>query len=125
MNVDVIDEPLLEFGYGATHVEQRAGIAAHGPADIGMDGRRDAVRVGLVGAPQAIEDVETYLVGCAQGVPGKETELRTLFPDFPGCSSATGFRAQLHFPRDGRRALSAKAQQSIREAVNDRDKISA
>ena len=36
MKLNVLAEPLLEFGYGATHVEQRAGLAAHGPADLAM-----------------------------------------------------------------------------------------
>src|ERR1039458_677362 len=97
MEVSVIDEPALEFGYSATHVEQRAGLVMHGPADIEMDGRCDQIRVGLVGAATAVEDVRSYLRACSGGISGKHTELIELFPEFPGCDMSTTFHCQLTF----------------------------
>ena len=49
MQAEVLDEPQLEFGGGARHIDPRFGIAAHGPADLDVPGAPTAIRLGLVG----------------------------------------------------------------------------
>lgn len=125
MEIDVLDEPLLEFGYSGTHQEQRAGIVAHGPADVEMEGRTDAIRLGVVGEVAAVEEVQNYLEDCARGVDGKPTDLPELFPEFPGCTMKTGFRAKLKFSKDAKRPISRKRLRPVADATTDAEKIRA
>jgi hypothetical protein len=123
IDVSVLDEPLLEFGYSATHPEQRAGIIAHGPADIEMEGRCERIRLGLVGEVKAVEEVQGYLKTCAGGVDAKTSELRELFPEFPGCRSKVGFCARVAFPKNARRAMSHSLLKSLAGAADDQERI--
>lgn len=126
MEVHVVPEPLLEFGFGAVHQEHRPGITQHGPADLEMDQRRDTIRVGLVGISKDIADVETYLVDCCRnGQPGKRSDLAHLFPAFPGCDRTSGFRARLRFPADGKRPLSRRMLKPLTDATTDADRLKA
>ncbi len=125
IEINVLDEPLLEFGYSGTHQEQRAGILAHGPADIEMEGRCEQIRIGLVGEVNAITEVEGYLKACSQGVDGKATELGELFPEFPGCKPKTGFRAKLTFAKQAKRAMSRSLLSRLSAATTESDKVGA
>jgi hypothetical protein len=125
IQVTILDEPRLEFGNGGLHQEQRAGIIAHGPADIGIEGRTAAIKVGLVGDGRALGELREYLESAATGVEGKETDLVELFPEFPGCSSAAGFRAELEFSPATTRAIGRRELQSISVAADDSSKIAA
>jgi hypothetical protein len=125
MLVDVLDEPLLEFGYAGTHQEQRAGLALYGPADVEMPGRCDTIRLGLVGDATAVEDVRSYLTACAKGVDAKVTDLVELFPEFPGCSAKTGFRARLVFSKQATRAMGRELLRPIADADSEAAKIVA
>ncbi len=125
IDVSVIEEPLLEFGYSATHPEQRAGIIAHGPADIEMEGRCERIRVGLVGEVKAVEEVQDYLKACAGGVNAKTSELRELFPEFPGCRAKVGFCARLAFPKHAKRAMSRSLLRGLAAAEGDDERIRA
>jgi hypothetical protein len=125
IHAEVLPEPLLEFGFGATHQEQRAGIVQHGPADIEMPDRCDTIRVGLVGQARDIAEVEQYLTGCTRGLAAKPSDLRHLFPEFPGCTKATGFRAKLKFPSAGKRPMSRALLKPLHDAETDADKLKA
>lgn len=65
IHMEVLDEPMLEFGNAGLHQEQRAGIIAHGPADVGIEGRCEAIRVGLVGDGRALGELRGYLESAA------------------------------------------------------------
>lgn len=119
IDLQVLDEPLLEFGYAGTHQEQRAGVAAHGPADIDMEGRCDTIRVGLVGDADAVSQLRAYLQDCARGVPAKNTTLWELFPEFPGCNEDEGFHARLSFPEAGAAVLGRRELSAIADAPDD------
>ena len=82
MEISVIEEPQLEFGYSGIHQEQRAGLVLHGPADIEMEGRCDQISVGLVGAGTVVDDLRSYLTACTKGIAAKDTEFIELFPEF-------------------------------------------
>ena len=125
MDLTVLDEPLIEFGYGGTHPEQRAGLTSHGPADMEMDGRKSSVRIGVVGPGQSVEEIERYLKACARGLVPKDGAHSALFPDFPGCSPNTGFRTRLTFPKAGKRTISTAATRALRDATTDADRLKA
>jgi hypothetical protein len=123
IQLSVLAEPQLEFGNGGLHQEQRAGIIAHGPADVGMEGRTAQIRVGLVGDGKVLGELREYLEKSAQGVDGKETDLVQLFPAFPGCTATSGFRAELGFSTAATRALGRREVKSIAAAPDDTGKI--
>ena len=121
----MIDEPVLEFGYSGTHIEQRAGLVMHGPADIEMDGRCERIRVGLVGAAAAVEEVRSYLEACCKGISAKDTDLIELFPEFPGCDRTTTFRCRLIFSRSQTRSIGTTGLATILDAETDDGRIRA
>jgi len=123
IRVRVLDEPMMEFGYSGTHQEQRAGLAEYGPADVEMLGRADTIRLGSVGAAAQIAELQEYLRTCAKGVDAKETQLVTLFPEFPGTTSRRGFHCRLAFPAGSQRAVSPQQFKVIRAAEGDDNKI--
>lgn len=125
IRVSVLDEPLMEFGFSGTHQEQRAGLAEHGPADVEMPDRRSSVRIGTVGTGRLLAELEEYLKNCARGVDRKESQLVTLFPDFPGCTPRRGFQSKLTFPAAGRRAFARGALKPIADGDSDEAKIRA
>jgi hypothetical protein len=49
MRIEILDEPQLEFGGARRHVDPRFGIAAYGPADLGLDSASARIRLGLGG----------------------------------------------------------------------------
>jgi hypothetical protein len=125
MEILVIDEPLLEFGYSGTHVEQRAGLVMHGPADVEMIGRCEQIRVGLVGPAAGVAEVRSYLEACCKGISAKDSDLIELFPEFPGCDRRTTFRCRLTFAKTLTRAIGSTALSSILAADSDEQRIRA
>jgi hypothetical protein len=125
IHMEVLDEPMLEFGNAGLHQEQRAGIIAHGPADVGIEGRCEAIRVGLVGDGRALGELRGYLESAASGLEAKETDLTQLFPEFPGCTATAGFRAPLVFSDASTRAMGRKELACISDAATPAEKIKA
>ena len=74
---------MLEFGNAGLHQEQRAGIIAHGPADVGIEGRCEAIRVGLVGDGRALGELRGYLESAASGLEGQGNGSDPAFPGIP------------------------------------------
>ena len=68
-----------------------------------------------------IAEIEAYLGESARGVAAKPSDLRHLFPEFPGCNRTTGFRARLKFPADAvfhrKQAEEPKNATVLREAL--------
>lgn len=126
IEVGFIDEPDLEFGYSGPHIEQRAGLSLHGPADIEFPGRREQISVGMVGRTRDLDELQAWLERCAEGVPARsDTHLDTLFPAFPGLSDDRTFRAELVFPFEGRKELSRTELGGIADAEGDAARIEA
>ena len=124
MRVTVLDEPDLEFGSAGRHIEQRAGVDLHGPADVAMDHRQAEIRVGVVGAIRHVDEVVEWLKSTSsRGVPGKDSRLATLYPAFPGCTPSLGFLAQLSLPKEARRPLTRARLSAITSASTDLERL--
>jgi hypothetical protein len=126
VKVAYLPEPDLEFGYGGRHQEQRAGLMLHGPADIDFASRPSTLRVGLIGQAKALDELQAWLTGCADGVEGRaDTALTTLFPAFPGLGGDATFRAELNFTQEARRELSRGQLRGLDDVANDADAVIA
>lgn len=123
ISATVLEEPVLEFGYSGRHIEQRAGVIEHGPADVEMDGRKTAIQVGVVAPSELLAEIPAYVERCAQGLPAKASRLTTLYPPFPGCSADRGFLCEIVCPMPARRGLSRAALKPIRDAQTESDKV--
>ncbi|TFE25096.1 hypothetical protein E0F15_20450 [Frankia sp. B2] len=90
MNLDILDEPHLEFGGGNRHIDPRFGIATYGPADLGLDDAPTNIRLGLVGPRDQLDGLRRWIERCRQPITAKEAKYPHLFPAFPGCDSDVG-----------------------------------
>jgi hypothetical protein len=87
MKTILLQEPELEFGTGR-HVDIRFGLMGYGPVDF-QDSPARRVRAGIVGTPESIEGVATWIARCREEIPCRESNHPYLFPKFPGCSAET------------------------------------
>ena len=93
MVISYISEPNLEFGGGGLHPDIRFGLMDFGPQDLGQARRPEKIRIGIVGSPESIEGATTWLERCREGIPGKESSKKNLFPAFPGFNESVCFRS--------------------------------
>lgn len=122
----VLDEPELGFGTTGTHVEQRRGVEAYGPADVAMEGRRSEIRLGIVGPPNLAEELAGWITKTAKsGARAKDDPPTELFPAFPGCSTTTGFLSAVKVPKDVWRPLTAKRLAPIKNAATEAGRVEA
>lgn len=88
-----LDEPLLCFGDGQTHIDPKHGILQFGPKSYKPAKRHPAqVRVGLIGSAETINSAQQWLIKSQAGVAGNEKH-----PDFPGFQRDRGFFSDLVF----------------------------
>jgi len=125
ISATVIPEPDLEFGWAGRQVEQRRGLMLHGPADVGMEGRKDELRVGVVGPAAYVDELVDWLKACSKGVTRKASRFEDLFPPFPGCSPSLGFLTALKLPKGGQRRLTKQRLRPILAASSDVGRIDA
>ena len=99
MKARVLREPELEFRAGNRHIDPRYGIAVHGPADADAPSAPHSIPVGLVGPPQAVESLRSWLERCRSPIDAKEAKpgQENLYLPFPGFSMETNFGAELVF----------------------------
>ena len=88
-NTAVLEEPLLEFGDGGTHVDPRAGLMDFGPLQAAAG---DIVRIGVIGTSETVEGFSNFIEVCKIGIPAKKSPLTNLFPPFPGIGNQNPFR---------------------------------
>lgn len=105
MKVELLPEPTLEFGYGGTHIDIRAGLTRYGPFDQPQAAAPKQIRLGLVGTAQSVDGVAGWLERCREGVFAKQSRQPNLFPAFPGCGPEMGLRASLILSSDLRREI--------------------
>jgi hypothetical protein len=86
-----IDEPELEFGTGARHIDTRHGLIEHGALDRGLGSAPKEVRVGVVGAAADIEMLRQWIEACRAGIGAKDSHRTTLFVEFPGFGDGKPF----------------------------------
>ena len=84
MKAMFIDEPELEFGGGGRHIDVRHGLIQHGPLDRGQPAAPQVVRLGLIGEQKSIEAFTDWAGRCRDGVEGKSSPHRSMYPRFPG-----------------------------------------
>ncbi|MEH0933159.1 argonaute/piwi family protein [Micromonospora sp. CPCC 205558] len=109
MQIDVLNEPELEFGGGGRHVDPRFGIAAYGPADLGLDGAPTTMRLGLVGPRDHLDGLRRWIDRCRQPIDAKDARYPHLFPAFPGCDAQVGLFTTLTFAGRNCREVSPRA----------------
>ena len=97
MKLTFFEEPDLQFAEGGTHVDVRFGITRFGPLDRGDTKAPTQLRVGLIGTEEAIDAIRDWLERCRTAIPGKDSKLTHLFPEFPGFAPDRGFRSSLVF----------------------------
>jgi hypothetical protein len=97
MKLSFLQEPELEFGNGGTHVDIRYGVMRHGPLDLGDTSAPSQLRIGLVGTEETIAAIREWFDHCKVGITAKQSRLSNLFPQFPGFSENSPFRATLVF----------------------------
>jgi hypothetical protein len=90
MKAVLLQEPELEFGTGR-HVDIRFGLMGYGPVDF-QESPAKQVRAGIVGTPESIEGVASWITRCRGEIPGRESNHPYLFPKFPGCNLETNLR---------------------------------
>jgi hypothetical protein len=64
MKAHVLREPELEFRAGNRHIDPRYGIAVYGPADADSQSAPHAIPVGIVGPPQSVDGLRSWLQRC-------------------------------------------------------------
>ncbi|WP_444949284.1 hypothetical protein [Micromonospora ureilytica] len=109
MQIDVLNESELEFGGGGRHVDPRFGIAAYGPADLGLDGAPTTIRLGLVGPRDHLDGLRRWIDRCRQPIDAKDARYPHLFPAFPGCDAEVGLFTTLTFADRNCREVSPRA----------------
>jgi len=111
MRIDFLNEPELEFGAGR-HVDIRFGLMNYGPLDYAGSQAPKQIKLGLVGTPQTIEGLQTWLERCRSGIDAKPSRQPNLFPRFPGLGPEVSFRCSL--------VTDSQLQRPVQQNVFDR-----
>ena len=93
--LSLLDEPALEFRYGQSSVDPRAGLGLFGPYDADLPSRPGNMVCGVVGRPVGIEAFKSFaeamarpIISCKYGPPSEMHKERALWPPFPGYEAA-------------------------------------
>jgi hypothetical protein len=116
MLADVLDEPELEFGGGNRHIDPRFGMSNYGPADLQNADAPRAIRVGLIGAAEHLDGLQSWLERCREPIPAKDERYPHLFPEFPGCDTDIGLHSTLVFSQRNTRTISDRDLRAISQA---------
>jgi hypothetical protein len=116
MHSVVLDEPELEFGGAARHIDPRFGITNYGPADLGATDAPRAIRVGLVGPADQLGGLRRWLERCREPIAAKDEKYPHLFPAFPGCDTDRGLQTTLVFSDRSTRAIGSRDLRAIEAA---------
>ena len=122
MEIAVIDEPALEFGYSGTarRAARRTGYAPGGRHRDGRTLRADPDRCRRSAA--AVDDVRSYLRACCKRIAAKDTELIELFRiPRPRCRHDLPLPADLR--QDATRSMSSTTLAPIVDAETDDQRI--
>lgn len=113
-----LDEPELEFGGGARHIDVRYGLSLNGALDRHLESAPKVVRVGIVGPASNVDGIRAWIDRCRTGIDGKDTHRTMLFPEFPGFGDAGPF---CNFVADDRLvdAISARDAKKIADSSTE------
>lgn len=98
----VLQEPLLEFGNGALHIDPRAGLLRNGPLQPMLG---DTIRIGVVGTGETVSGFAAFLERCRLGIEAKKSNKPNLFPAFPGLENQNPFRCRFETGNDLQRLI--------------------
>lgn len=120
----IIDEPLLQFGGGHTHVDPKLGLALYGPYSLTGQPRPPlaSIIVGLVGPASMIADCEQWLRAC-RGILMNDGSEPFLYPHFPGFSSEFPFQCELVFGDTWRETVKAEELNQALQLTNFYDRV--
>lgn len=97
MKLDIIEEPLLEFGRDSD-ICPRHGITDFDVFDSSFEDRRQQINVGAIGTAENLEQFDSWLEVCENYIPPKKGNKQPrLYPPFPGFNTSTGFKAKFIF----------------------------
>lgn len=97
MKLDLIEEPLLEFGKD-TNICPRHGITDFDVFDSSFADRRKEINVGAIGTAENLEEFSIWLEKCENYIPPKKGNKQPrLYPPFPGFNKSIGFKARFIF----------------------------
>jgi len=112
MKIDYLQEPELEFGGHGRDVDIRRGLTLYGPLDH-VEGKSRAVRVGVIGLARSNDGIISWLERCKAGIKAKTSRQPNLFPDFPGFSFESPFRAELEIQPSAISTISAQEMSQV------------
>jgi hypothetical protein len=107
MKLDFLDEPELEFGNGARHIDIRFGLMHHGPLDGTNALSQKPIHVGIVGTQETIDGLAAWIDACRKGIEQKPSKQPNLFVRFPGFGEQEMLAADL--------ITDASLQRTVRE----------
>lgn len=111
--MEVFDEPELEFGAAARHIDIRFGIMNYGPLDVGSESAPGRIRIGIVGSPATVEGTGKWLEACRHEINAKESNQPNLFPRFPGFAADRAFQSTLVVEPELQRQVAEKVFDEI------------
>ena len=131
MKIHHIQEPVLEFGGGNTHVDIRFGLSNFGPLSSTRPSspkHPSRINLGIVGTSETVEGVQQWLERCKGGIHAKKSSQPNLFPRFPGFGQDSVFKTELRTDNSISRYISlsrktellkiSKVNKCIEESVN-------
>lgn len=124
MKFKLLDEPTLTFGRG-DHICPKTGIESLGVYDISDELRKSELRVGLVGRPKGIDDLNGWLRHCQSFIEGKESKLPNLFRGFGGFSDAHGYYCKLLYGERSTRPIENSKIQRVQKIQKVEDRINS
>lgn len=115
--LDVLDEPLLEFGGGGRSIDPRMGLMEFGPLQPGTG---DKVRLAVIGTAETVEGFERFVDRCRTGIAADSGRLTNLRPHFPGLGNANPFRCAFEVEAGARTVLPRRdIERILKERDND------
>ena len=123
MNVNLIKEPLLQFG-GGEHIDPRMGIQIYGTSDK-MEVRPERIVTGFVGKSESVGKIISWFDKNQNIVksPKKKKELRNLFPTFPGFNLESPFKCEIKYDNSYIRKINNSAFEEIMETARSIDDL--
>lgn len=123
MNIDLIDEPELEFGE-ETFICPRAGITDYNVFDSNFEDRRSKINVAAVGTAECLELFDEWIERCKYYIPPKPGNKQPrLYPPFPGFHKDSAFKAELTFNKRLSKKILNGEKDRIEKNENARQRI--
>jgi hypothetical protein len=123
MKVDFIQEPELEFGSNARHIDIRFGLMNYGPLDRGLSTAPEQISIGIVGSSESVEGFTGWIAACRNGIAAKESKQPNLFPRFPGFGGDMMLHADLVTDISLQRTLRDKDIQQLCAKTDDNEVV--